>query len=178
MAYFCESKRLRYRQNEADDADFLIEMLGDPDVMRFWPRPYTADGAIDWIAKMRKRQAEDGYSYWLAEEKATGRPVGQVGLLRQTIDDEPEIGIGYIIHKPYWRQGYATEGARAMHDYAFDVLKVPRLVTLIRPANIPSLNVVRKLPRMRAEKLVMYSGFEHLVFSEVMLPNFVPSGQS
>jgi len=166
LEYLLESGRLRYRENVDADAPFLIDLLGDPEVMRFWPRPYTPEEAVAWIARMRARHAEDGYAYWLAEEKASGRPIGQVGLLRQVVEGRTEIGIGYIIHRAFWRRGYAAEGARAMRDYAFDVLRVPRLVTLIRPANIPSLNVVWKLPGMRPEKLVTYADFEHLVFFE------------
>ena len=90
-----------------------------------------------------------------------GRPVGQVGLLSTKIDGVNEPALGYLIHRPFWRRGFATEAAAACRDYAFDVLGRPRAVTLIRPENVPSQGVAQELG-MEAEKLTLRAGLEHL----------------
>ena len=61
---------------------------------------------------MIERYAAARPRLWLVSLRATGEPIGQVGLLLQHVDgvDEPEIG--YMIHAPYWRQGYATRSGR------------------------------------------------------------------
>ncbi len=46
--------------------------------------------------------------------------------------------IGYLIHRPFWRQGIAFEAARAVRDFAFERLALPRIISLIRPENVPS----------------------------------------
>ena len=90
--------------------------------------------------------------------------MGQAGILRAEVDGREEPALGYLIHRPYWRRGYATEAAAAGLDYAFAKLDVPRVISLIRPENVPSLGVVRKLG-MVEEGRTMYAGFDHLVWT-------------
>ena len=73
--------------------------------MLFWPKPYTRDEAEAWIRRQQERYAHDGYGYWLALDKASGQTIGQAGLLAQQVDRVEETGIGYIIHRPFWRRG-------------------------------------------------------------------------
>ena len=56
-----------------------------------------------------------------------------------------EKEVAYLIHRPFWRRGYATEAGRAARDYAFEVLGRQRVIALIRPENLPSIGVARKL---------------------------------
>ncbi len=69
-----------------------------------------------------------------------------------------------MIHRPFWRQGLATKAAAATRDYAFNVLGTVRVISLIRPENIPPQGVARKIG-MQPEKRTMHAGSEHLVFS-------------
>ena len=96
-------------------------------------------------------------------EKASGRPVGQAGLLLLTVDDREEVGLGYIIHRPFWRKGFASEAAAASLDYAVNKLGKHRVVALVRPENLPSQGVARKLG-MEVEKDTRHADYEHLVF--------------
>ena len=93
-----------------DDLDFLATLLADPRVMQHYPKCCTRDEAKAWLARVRERYASSTAtrSGW-CRLRATGEPIGQVGLLHQHVDgvDEPEIG--YMIHAPYWRQGYASK---------------------------------------------------------------------
>jgi RimJ/RimL family protein N-acetyltransferase len=113
VSVILETPRLILRELMLDDLDFVAEMLAHPEVMAFWPRPYTRDEAEAWIRRQQGRYTRDGYGYWLALDRTSGRPIGQAGLLALSVDSVAETGIGYIIHRPFWRQGYATEAARA-----------------------------------------------------------------
>lgn len=159
-----ETSRLILREMSAADLDFVAAMMADPEVMRFWPRPFTREEAGEWVRRQTGRYARDGYGYWLALEKATGRPVGQAGLLAQEVEGVREVGLGYIIHRPYWRRGFATEAARAARDHAFGALGEGRVIALIRPENTPSRGVARKLG-MEVEGSTTHAGFEHLVYA-------------
>lgn len=159
-----ETSRLILREMSAADLDFVAAMMADPEVMRFWPRPLTREGAGEWVRRQTGRYARDGYGYWLALEKATGRPVGQAGLLAQEVEGVREVGLGYIIHRPYWRRGFAAEAAGAARDHAFGALGEGRVIALIRPENTPSRGVARKLG-MEAEGSTTHAGFEHLVYA-------------
>lgn len=169
MSLVLETERLCVRELEPGDPPFVSQMLGDPNTMRFWPRPYTTIESADWIERHRKRYESDGHGYWLLSLRS-GEPLGQVGVLTQDVrlpaglkPSGPVIGLGYILHHPFWGCGYATEAAGACLDWAFANKGVPFVVALIRPENVPSIAVARRLG-MEINGEVEYAGFAHSVF--------------
>jgi RimJ/RimL family protein N-acetyltransferase len=163
MKIVLETPRLILRELAIADVDFIAPMLMHPEVMRYWPRPYTHEECDAWIANQQQRYARDGYGYWLALDKATGEAIGQAGLVRQEVAGVAEAGLGYIIHHPYWRRGLATEAASASVNYAFEIGN-RRVVALIRPENTPSRGVAKRLG-MQLEGRTEHAGFEHLIYS-------------
>jgi RimJ/RimL family protein N-acetyltransferase len=159
-----ETERLRAREMSLADLDFVAAMLAHPEVMRFYPGRYSREEARGWVERQLGRYREHGHALWLIEERAGGEPVGQVGLLRQQVNGESRPEVGYLVHRPFWRRGYATEAALATRDHAFYTLDMPRVVSLIRPVNLPSQGVARKLG-MRPEGTAVHGGMEHLVFA-------------
>jgi RimJ/RimL family protein N-acetyltransferase len=164
MNHVFETRRLILREMSLDDLDFIATILADPQVMRHWPKTYSRDEAEQGIRQNIERYARFGYGLWLALEKSSGRPLGRVGLVDRQIGGRPEIELGYMIHHPYWRMGYASEASAAARDYAVNTLNRPRVVSLVRPINIPSQRVAMKIG-MRPEGLTMHCDMEHLVFS-------------
>jgi RimJ/RimL family protein N-acetyltransferase len=75
-----------------------------------------------------------------------------------------EVEIGYRLDPAYWNRGLITEGARAVRDYAFAGLKLPRVISLIHPENIPSRRVAEKIGLM-PEKEITFRGFPTTVFA-------------
>jgi RimJ/RimL family protein N-acetyltransferase len=163
MRILFETKRLAFREMSLDDLEVIAEMLAHPEVMRYWPRCYTREEAADWIQRQQERYARDGVGYWLAVDKELNQPIGQAGLLSLQVDGAEELAIGYIIRRPFWRRGFATEAAVGSASYGFNQLGRDRIVTLIRPENTPSIGVARKLG-MIAERNVHHADFEHIVF--------------
>ncbi|HEY4232565.1 MAG TPA: GNAT family N-acetyltransferase [Lacipirellulaceae bacterium] len=159
-----QTARLALREMTWDDLDFVATMLADPQVMRYYPKCYSRDEAKAWVQKQLNRYRDNGHGLWLAINCQTSEPIGQVGLVRQEVEGAQELEIGYLIHHPHWRQGYATEAAAAVRDYTFDELGHERVGTLIRPVNIPSQRVAVRIG-LKPEKLVMFRDYEHLVFS-------------
>jgi [ribosomal protein S5]-alanine N-acetyltransferase len=154
-----ETPRLALRELGPEDLDFVADMLADADVMRFYPKLYSRAEAQEWMERQRARYTRDGHALWLVTERASGAPVGQVGLVMQTIDAKPVPEVGYLIHRPYWRRGFASEAARATRDHAFGPLGYPRVISLIRPVNEPSRGVARKMG-MAIVGRTMHAGFE------------------
>jgi ribosomal-protein-alanine N-acetyltransferase len=164
MKQILETPRLTLRELVPEDIDFMAEMLADAEVMRYYPKRLTRDLAAEWIERQIARYQADGHGLWLAIERETGRPVGQVGLVRQTINGAEECEVGYLIHQPFWRHGFATEGAQACRDYAFTVLRKPRVISLVRPDNAASQGVARNLG-MEVVGRAPHGGAEHMVFA-------------
>jgi [ribosomal protein S5]-alanine N-acetyltransferase len=160
-----ETPRLILREMSSDDLDFIAAMLAHPEVMQYYPKCYSREEAAVWIERQMRRYARHGHGLWLAIEKATSEPLGQVGLLIQQVHGIEEKEVAYLIHRPFWRRGFATEAGIAARDYAFAVLGRQRVIALIRPENAPSIGVARKLGLKEEPDRVQHSGFEHIVFS-------------
>jgi RimJ/RimL family protein N-acetyltransferase len=169
MKVVVETERLLLGEMSLDHLDVVAAMLGDPDVMRFWPRPCSRDESERWIERWRRDYSEHGCGYWLMIEKATGRPVGQAGVVMLTIDGEQAPSLGYIVDKPFWNRGYATEAAAACLEWA--LARWPAVITPIRPENVPSLRVAEKLGLTEERRTIYGSGgFEHILFSARAVP--------
>jgi len=140
-----ESKRLILRKMAHNDFNELAKMLKDIDVMYAWEHTFSDEEITTWIDNHIRRYSQDGISYLLAIDKNTNQVVGQFGLLHQKIKDEKYWEIGYILRKAYWGKGYATEGAKACIDYAFDVLNADKVICAIRPQNTTSISVAKRL---------------------------------
>jgi RimJ/RimL family protein N-acetyltransferase len=164
MTLILETPRLRLRELEPEDLDFVAEMLADAEVMRFYPKPLDREESREWLERQRRHYEDDGHGLWLVEDRSLGEPVGQVGLLLQEVEGDWEPEIGYLIHRPFWRKGYATEAASAVRDHAFGVRGERRVISLIRPENLPSQGVARKIG-MAPEREVRFRGLNHLVFA-------------
>jgi RimJ/RimL family protein N-acetyltransferase len=159
-----ETPRLRLREMSLDDLDFVAAMLSHPEVMRFYPKLYSREEAVSWIERQLDRYARHGHGLWLVEDRITGEPRGQVGLMIQEVDGVEEPEIGYLIHHPYWRRGLATEAALGVRNWAFGTRGLTRVISLIRPVNLPSQGVAAKLG-MTPEKRTMCWDLEHIVFA-------------
>jgi RimJ/RimL family protein N-acetyltransferase len=157
-----ESARLALRELTPADIDFVAELLGDPLVMRYWPRPFTRAEAVEWIERQQARYAEHGHGYWLALDRATGEPVGQLGLLMSEVDGTREPALGYILRRERWGAGLGAEGAQACLDWGFR-RGYARILCLIRPENAPSLRVAQRLG-LRRERETVYADLRHVVF--------------
>ena len=160
------TERLDLVEMGASDLDFVAGMLADPEVMRHYPALLSREESLAWIERQRARYARDGHGLWLARERSSGEPVGQAGLVLQTVGPEAaaEREIGYLLARPYWRRGYATEAALAVKRWAFETLELRRVVSLIRPGNLPSQAVARRIG-MAPEREVVFHERPHIVFS-------------
>jgi RimJ/RimL family protein N-acetyltransferase len=159
-----ETSRLILREYRRDDADALSRVLSDPETMRFYPAPYDRAGVEDWIARSVRRYAEHGHGLWAMVLKASGEMIGDCGLTVQNVDGADEIEIGYHVRRDLWGQGLATEAARACRDFGFARLPAERLISLIRPENLPSRRVAEK-NGMTVWKEVTWRNMPHVVYA-------------
>ncbi|MGH7712452.1 MAG: GNAT family N-acetyltransferase [Gemmatimonadaceae bacterium] len=158
-----QTERLTLRELTHDDLDFVASMLSDPEVMRYYPKALTRAESLGWIEKQRARYTMDGHGLWLVSLVGSGEPVGQVGLALQHVDDGHEPEIGWLLHRPYWGHGYASEAAIAVRDHAFVALGMPYVISLIRPENEPSRRVAQRVG-MIVQRRAIFHGYEHDVW--------------
>jgi len=152
-----DTERLRFRPMAPGDLDAMAALLGDPVVMRHYPRPKDRAGAEAWIAWNRRLYAERGHGLWVVELRATGEFVGDCGLTPQRVEGVTEIEVGYHVRADLQRRGYASEAAAACRDLARDALGVDRLIAIIHPDNVPSQRVAEKIG-LSHERDVVFAG--------------------
>jgi RimJ/RimL family protein N-acetyltransferase len=75
-----------------------------------------------------------------------------------------EVEVGYTLGRDYWGQGFATEAAGAVRDYALGELGAARLIALIIHGNTASENVARKLG-LEYERNIMLGRREAQLFA-------------
>jgi RimJ/RimL family protein N-acetyltransferase len=146
------------------DIEAMAGLLGDPEVMAFYPRPKTRAEAIAWITWSRGLYRDHGYGLWLLEDAATGSFVGDCGLTLQEVDGRTEVEIGYHVVPALQGRGYATEAALATRDFARTVLGLDRIVAIIDPGNAASRRVAEKIG-LAVEQEVEWSGKRVVVYA-------------
>ena len=148
MHVFLETQRLVLRRFTEADADNLVSLDADPDVMRFVTGgvPTSRDQVENEFlpAFLGYYQRYEGFGFWAAAEKATGEFVGWFHF-RPGPDAVPgEVDLGYRLRKAAWGKGYATEGSRALIAKGFAEFGVQRVVAQAMAVNTASRRVMEK----------------------------------
>ena len=138
--FLLETPRLRLRPLTLDDLDALYKLYRDPAVRRYFP-----EGTLTY-AETREElawfidvyYAQYGYGLWATHYKPTGEFIGRCGLIPWTIEGKKEVEVAYLLAQPYWGMGLATEVAGAILAYAFEQLRLPRVICMVDPENIAS----------------------------------------
>lgn len=140
-----ETERLLLRSMVAEDLDDLVGIFGDPLVMAaFRAAPLDREQVRRWLERNLDHQREHGYGLFAVCLKENGRLIGDCGLELMEVSGEQVVELGYDFRSEYWNRGYATEAARAVCDFAFSTLRLPRLVSLIQLGNAASERVAEK----------------------------------
>ena len=152
-----ETERLVLRQFAEEDAEFILELLNDPSfIQNIGDRKIRSlDGAKVYIRNgPAASYAQHGFGLYLVELKATGESIGMCGLIQR--ENLENVDIGYAFLPRFWSRGYAVESAKAVRDYARDIIGLKRLVGITNPDNFPSIGVLEKLG-MKFEKMIRLS---------------------
>jgi RimJ/RimL family protein N-acetyltransferase len=138
-----DTPRLILRVPCAADLDAWADMMADEESARFIGG--VAARSVCWRALMTMIGAwhADGFAMFSVCEKATGRWVGRLGPWQP--EGWPGTEVGWAIVRDCWGRGYATEGAAAAIDWAFDHLGWTDVIHCIDPLNAASQGVARKL---------------------------------
>jgi RimJ/RimL family protein N-acetyltransferase len=146
-----ETERLALRLPALEDAPGLLEAFSDPEAMRYIGDGSTTDlaGSEQAVRRWLERWDAWGLGMFVVERVEDSRVLGRAGFLRW--DPEtwevggPETELGWGLAREHWGQGYATEAALALRDWAFGERRLTRLISLIQHGNLRSVRVAEKL---------------------------------
>jgi RimJ/RimL family protein N-acetyltransferase len=159
-----ETPRLILRSFREDDIDAMAQLFANPDFMRFSLGVYTERKQTVAVIEKVMRWDQAGMPSLLAVllrgEKTV---IGYCGFHHHP-EVPGEVEIGYRLNPDYWNRGLITEAARAVRDHAFAHLKLPRVISLVHPDNMPSRRVAEK-NGMKVEKEITFRGFPTLVYA-------------
>jgi RimJ/RimL family protein N-acetyltransferase len=158
------TERLALREMTDDDLDEIAGLLGDHDVMQYYPRPKTRDEAQRWIAWNRSLYDDHGFGLWVMELRDGGEFVGECNLTVQVVDGVAEVEVGYHVSPAHQRRGYASEAAAACLEIARETFSVDRVIAIINPANQPSRAVAERIG-LRPEKHAQVFGEDRLIYA-------------
>lgn len=152
------TERLLFRKLEQHDFDTILEFYKDPSSSAQWissiSDPYT--NCTLMFEKTFQRYANNTGGMNILVDKKTNAIVGMCGLLIQTVDDIPELEIGYSIMPQQRQKGYAAEAAIACKEYAFANSLSESLISIIAVNNIASQRVALK-NGMHIDKTTYYN---------------------
>jgi RimJ/RimL family protein N-acetyltransferase len=149
MTVYLESDRLTLRYFTESDAELLIELDSDPDVMRYLSGgvPTPPETVHNEIMPVLLGLYEKWLTYGIfaAHDKTNKEFIGWFLLRPKAEGPRSEVELGYRLRKAAWGKGYATEGSAALLRKAFTELGVQTVWAETMFVNRRSRNVMRKL---------------------------------
>lgn len=144
-----ETKRLFLREMTWEDRPAICAILQDKETMYAYEHAFSDEEVDKWMGNQMDRYQNFGFGLWAVVKKETGEVIGQCGLTWQPVPESIDasgqvLEIGYLFRRPQWGNGYATEAAAACREYAFHVLKAPRVSSIIRENNRASRKVAER----------------------------------
>lgn len=137
-----ETQRLYLRGFTSSDARFAISIWNDSEMGEYLPDPSLEEIDQTYLSEIEQLGEDDTCCYLISEVKETKERIGTCSFIPSS--DGKTYDIAYCVHKKYWRNGYATEMANGMIDYA-KRNGAKKITVDVNKENIASNTVVKKL---------------------------------
>lgn len=138
--------RLMLRLHTKEDADDILELRSDPDVMKYMDQhpPKDKTEVLANIKEIHKDFKDKKGINWTIKLKGSTEAIGYMSFWR--IDhSNHRLEMGYALKKSHWNKGIAIEAGKAAIDFAFEKLKAHSIMANINPKNIASEALLQKL---------------------------------
>ncbi len=168
------TNRVTLRQWQLTDLEPFRQLNSDPVVMEHFPEALSNEASDLLAERCRTHIDKAGWGLWAAEEKTSRKFMGFVGLLEvpDFMPFAPAVEIGWRLHHLFWGNGYATEAALEVLDFAFDELQLDRVVSFTASSNLRSIAVMKRLGMADAHKKFLHPKIdpehdlaEHVLFT-------------
>jgi RimJ/RimL family protein N-acetyltransferase len=138
-----ETQRLILRPPRPEDFEPWVAFLSDEQAAHFIGGKQPRSSVWRAFCTMAGSWYLFGFAMFSVIEKSTGRWIGRLGPWQP--DGWPGTEVGWGLAREAWGKGYATEGAAAAIDWAFDNLGWTEVIHCVDPKNTPSAAVARRL---------------------------------
>lgn len=136
-----ETSRLTLRGFTKDDALWAYRIWNDPDMGKYLPDEAKEDIDPEYIKKLETLGEDNKCCYLIPVLKNQEQRVGTCSFMIS--EDKKVYDIAYCVHKDNWGQGYATEMAQGMIEYARKQ-GAEKVTIWVSKGNVPSNRVALK----------------------------------
>lgn len=142
-----ETERLILRGHEVQDFAALYALWTDPTASQYVTQPHSEEDG--WKKLLIKAGCWEllGFGYWMVEEKATGKLLGEVGFHDMRRDITPSLGgtmeAGWTFAGHAQGKGHAREAVRAMLDWCDETHREALVTCIIDPENTRSITLAQ-----------------------------------
>lgn len=141
-----ETERLLLRRLTNDDFEEVIALRGNPETMKFIPRPLvkTKEDALEHLRMMEEKIINNTGINWGITIKGNTKIIGIIGHYKiQPENHRSEIG--YMMLPEFNGKGYMSEAIKAVLVYGFDQLNLDSVEAVIDPDNVASEKILQKI---------------------------------
>ncbi len=173
-----ESERLRFRKLTITDAPEILKLRGNPETMKYIPRPLIndIDGSLAHIKMINDKIDENNDINWAVTEKGNNKCIGIMGFYR-TQPEHFRTELGYMITPEHWGKGYVTEAVTVLLDFAFNSLQFHSIEAVIDSRHTASERVLQKVGFVKEahfkENFYYNNEFTDTVIYSLLKRNFI-----
>lgn len=142
-----ETERLILRPFTEDDAQAVfVGWASDSEVTKYltWPTHRTVNDSLGFM-RYCVQSYQDKTSYqWGMERRDTHELIGNISVVHIN-EDIAEMGLGWVLSRNYWGQGYMPEAAKRVIGFLFDEVAVNRIFATHDARNLKSGRVMQKV---------------------------------
>jgi RimJ/RimL family protein N-acetyltransferase len=140
-----ETTRLALRRFTPEDLGWLAELYADADVTRYLGGTKAREEVAALLDEriLRYYDEHPGLGIWLTIERASGDRLGFHVL--NHIRGESIVQVGFILRKPAWGRGIASEMGEALLRYGFSTLGLARIAGMAHTENLASQRALAKI---------------------------------
>jgi 3-dehydroquinate dehydratase/shikimate dehydrogenase len=145
-----QTQRLLIRPWREEDLEPFALLNADSRVMEYFPATLSKMESDDLARRFVAKIEEKGWGLWVASLIDTEEFIGFIGLNDLTPSTfpapfTPAVEIGWRLSFDFWNKGYATEGAKAARNFAFEILDLKEIVSFTAVQNQRSRRVMEKI---------------------------------
>ena len=163
-----------YRATDLNDA---AQMWADPAVTTYiGGRPFSREEVWHRVLRYMGHWSVAGYGSWTVRDRATGRYLGELGLMdsrrdtQPSFEGSPEIGFAFTPHAQ--GRGYAREALAAAIAWA-DNQGLQQTVAIVAPAHHRSVNLLERMGYRHLGE-ISYRGVPTLLLERQAVPGRPP----
>jgi [ribosomal protein S5]-alanine N-acetyltransferase len=151
-----QTNTLILRPLEPADAVTLHRINQSEGVLRYFPvtTPPPLEKVQRFIAGQAAHWEKYGYGNWGILPEGEREIIGWVGL--QYLPELKETEVGFLLDRPFWGKGYATQSALASLDFGFQSIHLDHIIALVHPENMASRRVIEKCGMVYGQTLSLW----------------------